>query len=125
MINKYTFYFLCAGGISPSPTLKWVRLPVTDTDQCAASYARFSANSNIPIIVSSSQICVQGRDNADACQGDSGGPLMNVPKKNGVDRYTLLGLVSFGPRTCGVSNLPGVYTRLGPYVDWILSNISV
>lgn len=70
------------------------------------------------------QLCVQGQNNLDACQGDSGGPLMSDPQSNGVDRYTLLGLVSFGPRTCGVSNFPGVYTRLSAYILWILDNIS-
>lgn len=38
-------------------------------------------------------------------------------------RYTLLGLVSFGPRTCGVANFPGVYTRVSSYIDWILETI--
>lgn len=43
----------------------------------------------------------------------------------GADRYTLLGLVSFGPRTCGVSNFPGVYTRMAAYMNWILDNIEM
>lgn len=41
----------------------------------------------------------------------------------GTDRYALLGIVSFGPRTCGVSNFPGVYTRVSSYTDWILDNM--
>lgn len=70
----------------------------------------------------SGQLCLQGRENEDACQGDSGGPLMSegVP---GANRYTLIGIVSFGPRTCGVSSFPGVYTRVGTYTDWILEKI--
>lgn len=42
---------------------------------------------------------------------------------SGSDRYALLGIVSFGPRTCGVSNFPGVYTRVSAYTDWILDNM--
>lgn len=42
---------------------------------------------------------------------------------SGSDRYALLGIVSFGPRTCGVSNFPGVYTRVSSYTDWILDNM--
>lgn len=60
----------------------------------------------------------------DACQGDSGGPLMNGGV-TGQERYTLLGLVSFGPRTCGVSNFPGVYTRISSYMDWIMDNMQI
>lgn len=41
----------------------------------------------------------------------------------GNDRYILYGLVSFGPRTCGLSNFPGVYTRVSSYMEFILRNI--
>lgn len=112
------------GNNSPSPTLQWLRLPIVDTAQCATSYARYSVNSRNPIIVSGSQMCVQGQENMDACQGDSGGPLMNEAISSR-DRFVLLGLVSFGPRTCGVSNFPGVYTRISSYIDWIQRQIQL
>lgn len=41
----------------------------------------------------------------------------------GNDKFILLGLVSFGPRQCGLSNFPGVYTRISSYMEWILKNI--
>ncbi|MFD0396775.1 serine protease [Kitasatospora sp. NPDC127121] len=46
----------------------------------------------------------------DACQGDSGDPLTS----NG----TLVGIVSWG-LGCGRPGYPGIYTRVGNYVDWI------
>lgn len=52
--------------------------------------------------------------------GDSGGPLMQIHQSG---RYTLNGLVSFGPRQCGIPNFPGVYTRVSRYIDWIVSNM--
>ncbi|GAB0097788.1 CLIP domain-containing serine protease [Sergentomyia squamirostris] len=113
---------MTAASNTPSPMLQWVRLPIVDNEGCSGAYARFSANSRTPIIVSEAQMCVQGRENMDACQGDSGGPLMSEGMP-GNERYILLGLVSFGPRTCGVSNFPGVYTRISSYIDWILENM--
>lgn len=118
------YYYPNSDGSTPSALLKWLKLPISDTSSCAASYARFSANSRIPIIIDTSkQVCVQGAMNVDACQGDSGGPMTNDPATGSVDRYTLLGLVSFGPRSCGVSNFPGVYTRVSAYIPWIIGNM--
>lgn len=41
----------------------------------------------------------------------------------GNDKFTLLGLVSFGPKQCGLANFPGVYTRVSSYMEWILKNL--
>ncbi|XP_055849493.1 phenoloxidase-activating factor 3 isoform X2 [Episyrphus balteatus] len=109
--------------LNKKPSLQYVRLPIVNRSACAVTYAQFSANSWTPIFIQPSQICVQGRENMDACQGDSGGPLMDDGTTDNRFRYTLLGLVSFGPRTCGVSNFPGVYTRVASFLDWIKSNV--
>lgn len=64
------FYFiLFLGGAATNPILQYIRLPIVDTSTCAQSYARFSANSRTPIIISEHQICVQGTTNRDTCQG--------------------------------------------------------
>lgn len=55
--------------------------------------------------------------------GDSGGPIMREDNRTG--RFVLLGLVSFGPRTCGVSSFPGVYSRTSSYLEWILNNMQL
>lgn len=64
-----------------------------------------------------SHLCA-GEMGKDACGGDSGGPLMYM--RNGV--YEVVGVVSFGPTSCG-SSLPGVYTKVFLYRNWILNNL--
>ena len=53
-------------------------------------------------------------------QGDSGGPMM-FPAPNGTHFYTI-GVVSFGYR-CADRRIPGVYTRVTAYLDWITDHL--
>ncbi len=65
------------------------------------------------------QICAW--DNfRDTCKGDSGGALV-LKGVNGHDDVQV-GIVSFGSPDCG-NGLPGVYTRVEPYMPWIIRNI--
>jgi len=83
--------------------------------------AEYGNLANLDIKFPKSQICMYGKDNQDACQGDSGGPLVRriLKGKEGErgERYELIGVVSWG-LGCGGS-LPGVYTRVDQYLDWI------
>ena len=56
----------------------------------------------------------------DSCNGDSGGPL--VWRDFAGEPWTQIGLVSYGTGTCGVG-IPGVYTRIDGYLDWIESKL--
>lgn len=38
--------------------------------------------------------------------------------------YYLAGVVSYGPKNCGTPGIPGVYTRVSKYIEWIEKNIS-
>lgn len=69
--------------------------------------------------IDESQYCAydpQGKN--DSCQGDSGGPLQYFADFKS-DLATVAGIVSFGI-SCGTT-LPGSYTRVAYYVDWIES----
>merc|ERR1712079_104572 len=69
-----------------------------------------------------SQICAGDLNNGktDACTGDSGGPLVC---KSGFSGYVMTGVVSYGPRICGTPDYPGIYTRVGYFLDWIKDNM--
>lgn len=56
---------------------------------------------------------VNGRD---TCGGDSGGPIL---RREPGGRWVQVGIVSFGVGQCGNAELPGVYTRLALYTDWL------
>ncbi|KAM9043476.1 tissue-type plasminogen activator [Megaptera novaeangliae] len=53
----------------------------------------------------------------DACQGDSGGPLVCMKD----DHMTLVGIISWG-LGCGQKGIPGVYTKVTNYLDWVRDN---
>lgn len=54
----------------------------------------------------------------DACQGDSGGPLVCMKDNH----MTLVGIISWG-LGCGQKDIPGVYTKVTNYLDWIRDNM--
>ena len=63
------------------------------------------------------QVCAKGDRGTDSCSGDSGGPLM-VQTAGDQSRWFLTGVVSFGTNECD-SSLPGVYTDIAAFYDWI------
>ncbi|XP_053690329.1 CLIP domain-containing serine protease B4-like [Sabethes cyaneus] len=67
----------------------------------------------------SSQLCAGAEKGKDTCQGDSGGGL--VAAVDGV--YYAYGIVSWG-YGCGRQGVPGVYTRVTSFMDWILKHLT-
>ncbi|CAF2563150.1 unnamed protein product [Rotaria sp. Silwood2] len=55
---------------------------------------------------------------SDTCQADSGSPLMFFNEQH----WELVGIVSYGIG-CAQKMLPGVYTRVSAYIDWIHDRI--
>ena len=43
--------------------------------------------------------------------------------ENDLAYWHLAGIVSYGASNCGTKDIPGVYTRVTRYLDWIVSNV--
>ncbi|XP_003465520.2 kallikrein-12 isoform X1 [Cavia porcellus] len=83
--------------------LQCLNLSIVSTNACQAVF---------PGRITDNMVCAGGVAGKDACQGDSGGPL--------VCGGVLQGLVSWGSvEPCGQKGIPGVYTFVCKYVDWI------
>ena len=81
-----------------------VDVPVVERNSCSKVYSEITKN----------MFCAgyeQGKK--DACQGDSGGPIISIDKN---DIATIRGIVSWGYR-CAQPHKPGVYTRVGVFID--------
>jgi len=93
-----------------SLVLKEIQVPLWNHDSCnGALQAQFGPAYILP----TTTICA-GAEGRDACDGDGGGPL--VCEKGG--QWYQMGIVSFGIG-CGRRNVPGVYTSVKEYSDWI------
>ncbi|CAL4169337.1 unnamed protein product [Meganyctiphanes norvegica] len=75
-------------------------------------------------VITNQHMCA-GRGEADACMGDSGGPL-NFKSSRGrnAGHVFVVGIVSHGPTMCGSATLPGVYTSVAKYENWIRTNLN-
>ncbi|KAI9559690.1 hypothetical protein GHT06_013695 [Daphnia sinensis] len=98
------------GGQRPN-ALQKVDLPIIENKVCQEWYK----DEKKPLTIVDTSMCAGFEQGGkDACQGDSGGPLMI--KKDG--RHLLVGVVSAGVG-CARPRLPGLYTRVNKYLDWI------
>ncbi|XP_055849890.1 serine protease easter-like isoform X2 [Episyrphus balteatus] len=91
---------------------------VIPLNKCRSRYAERN------IQLESTQFCVEGRLRNDTCRIDSGGPVISFDTANkGLGSFYLAGIQSLSPTPCWAEKLPGVYTRVADYLDWILENI--
>uniref|UniRef100_A0A8C6VMJ7 Peptidase S1 domain-containing protein n=1 Tax=Naja naja TaxID=35670 RepID=A0A8C6VMJ7_NAJNA len=96
-------------------TLQQVQLPLIDTMTCDALFHIGTNISPTTREIQDDMFCAgYAEGKKDACLGDSGGPL--VCQVDGA--WFVAGIVSWGD-LCGLSNRPGVYTRVSFYQDWI------
>ncbi|XP_030044007.1 serine protease 55-like [Microcaecilia unicolor] len=93
----------------PYKHLQKVEMVFIDWDRCQRWYGTITHN----------MLCAGYEEGGrDACQGDSGGPLVCKYWKN--DLWYEVGIVSWG-RGCAWKRLPGVYTLVSNYINWIVA----
>jgi len=98
--------------------LQRVYVPLVSAATCTRWYHESGGRAR-GVTLRAGQLCAGYKSGGkDGCQGDSGGPL--VSRRDG--HYTLVGLVSAGIG-CARPNLPGIYTDVHRYVDWVVSNV--
>ncbi|KAK8728788.1 hypothetical protein OTU49_008939, partial [Cherax quadricarinatus] len=95
--------------------LKEVDLPVIDQSVCQSALRNTRLGPQFTL--HSGMICAGGEEGKDACEGDGGSPLVC---HNLDGSMQIAGLVSWGVG-CGQRGVPGVYTNIPYYLDWIKS----
>ncbi|KAL0821294.1 hypothetical protein ABMA28_005893 [Loxostege sticticalis] len=107
-------------GKTTSPELQAATVDIVDSQQCD-SLLRPSCNRHW-CGIQEHQICAgKLAGGVDACQGDSGGPLqvkIPLPIRDQGSLNQVVGVTSFGVG-CALPNLPGIYTRVSSFIDWI------
>ncbi|CAG0880043.1 unnamed protein product [Cyprideis torosa] len=107
-----------------------IDLPVTDVI-LHPLYKNISYENDIALVKFDNPITRFDKTGKDSCQGDSGGPLIwdrlqESLEDSGVDElgvdFQLVGVVSGGVG-CGLKGIPGVYTRVEFFLDWILNTV--
>lgn len=88
---------------------------------CARAYVPYTVCKTFIDIILNLQICFGGIKGQDSCGGDSGGPL--VMSGTTGPPFLQVGLVSYGPVNCGQKDVPGVYTSVSHYRNWIETNM--
>ncbi|XP_046402809.1 CLIP domain-containing serine protease 2-like [Ischnura elegans] len=100
---------------APSAVLRKWNVPVVSHSRCAQQFE------DVVPISEMSQICAGDAAGRATCSVDSGGPLKVHDLK--ARRNILHGILSYGPLDCDSEQKPGVYTRVGHFMKWILDNM--
>ncbi|KAH8239477.1 hypothetical protein KR032_004714 [Drosophila birchii] len=90
-----------------SDSMQYTELKVISNAECAQEYD----------VVTAGVMCAKGLKDETVCTGDSGGPLVLK------DTQVVVGITSFGPADGCETNIPGGFTRVTHYLDWIESKI--
>lgn len=96
-----------AGETRNSDPMQYTELKVISNSECSDEFD----------VVTDGVLCAKGLMDETVCSGDSGGPLV---LKN---TQLVVGITSFGPADGCETNIPGGFTRVTYYLDWIDAKI--
>lgn len=106
----WTSELTSVGGGGRANVLQKVELTVVGNEKCRSWYKSLGKK----VKIHDSQMCAGFEEGGkDSCWADSGGPLMVEG-----ERTMVIGIVSTGIG-CARPRLPGLYTRISDYVNWI------
>lgn len=105
------------GGKSAS-VLQELQIPIISNAKCRELYTKIGKSLSEKQFNDAVMCAGELEGGKDSCQGDSGGPLM-LPQRDGTAFfYYQVGVVSYGIG-CARAEVPGVYTRVAKFIDWI------
>lgn len=94
--------------------LMQVQLPLVDLKTCEQIYKSGDGS------VDGRNLCAGYKEGGkDSCQGDSGGPMV---VSLGNNQFRQIGVVSWGAG-CASPGIPGIYTRVSAFSDWIKATL--
>ena len=102
--------------------LQWAKVPLWNHEKCQAMH---SSTSLSPLQLTDKLLCAGSQrtnhENQDYCEGDQGGSLVCSYDNIDDDNLMLVGIITEFVN-CG-KYLPGLYTNVVPYLDWISSQM--
>lgn len=98
--------------------LRRLEVPIVPHNKCQDSFR--STRLGPYFILDQSYMCAGGEENVDACTGDGGAPLVCAADGS---RYYQAGIVAWGIG-CGQKDVPGAYTDVSKFVDWIRNKMA-
>ncbi|KAM7356750.1 brachyurin [Cochliomyia hominivorax] len=96
-----------AGETRNSDPMQYTELRVISNAECSNEFD----------VITDGVMCAKGLQDETVCSGDSGGPLVLKGTQ------MVVGITSFGPADGCETNIPGGFTRVTHYLDWIDAKI--
>lgn len=106
-----------------SKNLKKISMEIFDQEECQIVYTDAKTRNGIDY---ETKICYGSHTTSgiDTCGGDIGSGLLSIPSTNNTCSWNLVGITTYGLSVCGIIGIPGIYTRVWPYKEWIEENIA-